>query len=158
MLFRSGAIERALPGVLDWLALSVEAGEGFAQALARIAAQLAPGPLCDELACLDAGIRMGATRRDALAAMARRAQVPAISSLAALLIQADLLGTGIGPVLRVSAERLRLERFARAERAGVVAAQKALVPLVFCIMPATFVVVFGPLVVRVATGGIAALF
>lgn len=154
---RRGAIERELPGALDWLALSVEAGEGFAQALGRIAAQLAPGLLRSELSRLDAAIRMGATRREALTAMARRAQVPAVSSLVALLVQADLLGTGIGPVLRVSAERLRLERFARAERAGVVAGQKALLPLVLCIMPATFVIVFGPLAVRVATGGMAAL-
>lgn len=154
---RRRAMERALPGMLDWLAMSVEAGEGFSQALGRIAGKLAPGPLRDEMARLNAEMRTGVPRRVALSALARRADVPSVSSLAALLIQADVLGTGIGHVLRSVSQRLRAERFARAERQGVVAAQKALLPLVLCIMPATFIVVFGPLVVRLVVWGPRAL-
>lgn len=154
---RRQAIELALPGALDWLTLSVEAGEGFLQALGRISAALPAGPLKDELCRFHADLRTGMSRRAALAALARRAGVPSLSSVVALLIQADALGTSIGPVLRVSSQRLRAERLARAERRGVAAAQKALVPLVLCIMPATFIVVFGPLVARLLTGGIEAL-
>lgn len=150
---RRAAIERDLPGMLDWLALSVEAGEGFAQALDRIAARLAPGPLREELGRLGADIQTGMPRRAALKLLSRRADVPALSSLCALLIQADVLGTGIGAVLRSVSGRLRTERFARAERRGVIAAQKALLPLILCIMPTTFIVVFGPLIVRLVTEG-----
>lgn len=155
---RRDAIEIALPGAIDWLSLSVEAGLDFAQALGRVSLRLRKGPLKEELTRLDSAMRMGTPRATAFAAMAERACVPAISSLSALLIQADRLGTSIGPVLRTVADRLRAERFARAERHGIAAAQKALLPLALCIMPATFVVVFGPLFVRLVTGGFDALF
>ncbi|MFH0800016.1 MAG: type II secretion system F family protein [Pseudomonadota bacterium] len=155
---RRAAIELELPGALDWLALSVEAGLDFAEALGRIAARLKNGPLKSELARLESAIRMGTQRREALAVMGRRACVPALSSFCSLLIQADALGGGIGPVLRTLSVRLRAERFAQAERKGVAAQQKALIPLAICIMPATFIVIFGPLIVRLATGGLGALF
>lgn len=155
---RREAIELALPGALDWLALSVEAGQDFAQALAKVSSHLRAGPLKNELARLDSAMRMGSPRREALSAMARRANVPSLVSFCALLIQADRLGTGIGPVLRTVADRLRTERFARAERRGMAAAQKALLPLVLCIMPVTFIVVFGPLIARLVAGGFDALF
>ncbi|HPQ80238.1 MAG TPA: type II secretion system F family protein [bacterium] len=150
--------ERALPNFLDWLALSVEAGEGFAQALSRVAAYLPAGPLREELARLNADIRMGVTRKEALSSMAGRSGSRELGAVVALLAQADVLGVGVGPILRASSVRLRAGRLARAERRGVAAAQKCLLPLVFCIMPVTFVVIFGPLIARMATWGVSSLF
>ena len=152
------AIEVALPGALDWLALSVEAGEGFSQALVRVAGGLKPGPLKDEMQRLCAEMRMGVPRAAALSGMACRSGSADLSAVVSLLVQADALGTGVGPVLRVFSRRLRARRLSRAERSGAAAAQKALLPLALCIMPATFVVVFGPLVARFASGGIEAFF
>ena len=68
-----------------------------------------------------------------------------ISSFVALLVQADELGASIGPVLRAQSELLRTQRFQAAEKAGAQAAQKILFPLVFCILPAVFIVIFGPI-------------
>lgn len=155
---RAEMIELCLPGFLDWLALSVEAGESFAQALSRIAESMALGPLKEELSRLNADMRVGIARREALSSMARRAGSDELRAIVTLIVQADIMGASVGPVLRASSGRLRARRLASAERRGVAAAQKALVPLVLCIMPATFVVVFGPLIARLATGGIAALF
>ncbi len=155
---RTLAIEIALPGALDWLALSVEAGEGFSQALFRIAGGLKSGPLKDEMQRLCAEMRMGVPRAAALSGMASRSGSADLSAVVSLLVQADALGTGVGPVLRVFSNRLRARRLSRAERRGAAAAQKALLPLALCIMPATFVVVFGPLVARFAGGGIEAFF
>lgn len=151
------SIELALPGALDWLALSVEAGLDFSQALSRITHRMSNGALKDELLTFDAAVKMGTPRREALTDLAKRAQVPTLSSFIALLIQADSLGSSIGPVLRSFSTRLRSERFTRAERKGVTASQKALLPVVIFIMPATFIVIFGPIFVRLATGGFNAL-
>lgn len=151
---RRQAVERELPGAFDWLTLSVEAGEGFAQALGRIATKLKEGPLREELMRLDADLRVGVRRKDALLGLARRVDLPALSSAVALLVQAEGVGTSVGPLLRSLSRRLREERLARAERRGVAAQQKALFPLVLCIMPATFVVIFGPLAVRLMLGGL----
>jgi tight adherence protein C len=155
---RREAIERGLPFALDMLTLCVAAGLDFNAALARVVTRARRGPLAAELARLDGMLRMGTPRREAFVQCSRHTPSRALSALLALLAQADRLGTGIGPTLRASAARLRAARFARAERRGAAAAQMLLLPLIFCIMPATFIVVFGPLAIRVAEGGVAALF
>lgn len=155
---RRRELEYALPGALDWLALSVEAGEGFGQALCRVVRQLPAGALREELSRVHAEMQTGLSRRAAFRGFAQRAQVPSVSSFVALLLQADALGMSIGPTLKATAARLRRERFARAEKRGMLAAQKMLLPLMLCIMPATFLVIFGPLVVRVVLHGIRGLF
>lgn len=155
---RREEIELSLPNVLDWLSLSAEAGLDFAEALSRVSAKIKNGALKGELTRLNSSMRMGTPRREAFAEMGSRTNVPALKSFASMLIQAETLGTGISHVLRATAERLRDERFARAEKKGAAAAQKALFPLAFCIMPATFVVVFGPIIARFATGGLSSLF
>lgn len=154
---RREAIELLLPGALDWLALSVEAGMDFAQAMQRVAMRAQP-PLRAEFVRLNFEIRMGIPRREALLNLSRRATAPALSRMAVLIAQADALGVSIGPVLKAGASRLRFLRFARAEKKGMLAQQMMLLPLVFLIMPATFVVIFGPILVRVILGGIDALF
>lgn len=155
---RKAEIERALPTTMDMLTLSVEAGLDFGQAISRIASATKANALTRELERLIAELKLGVSRADALARLARRIRVPALKALASTLIQADRFGAPIGPTLRAHAERVRGERMMRAEKAGAMAAQKALIPLIVCIMPVTFIVVFGPLVARYLTGGFDHLF
>lgn len=98
-------------------------------------------------------IKVGASRAEGLRHLAARCNVSAVTSFTALLIQADKLGASIGPVLRAQSDKLRTDRFQRAERAGAAAAQKILFPLVFFIIPAVFIVIFGPIVVQFITKG-----
>jgi tight adherence protein C len=48
---------------------------------------------------------------------------------------------------------MRLERFLRAEKAGARASQLILLPLMLFILPAVFIMVFGPVVVKMMYGG-----
>lgn len=155
---RKAEIERALPTTMDMLTLSVEAGLDFGQAISRIASATKANALTRELERLIAELKLGVSRADALSRLAYRIRVPALKALASTLIQADRFGAPIGPTLRAHAERVRSERMMRAEKAGAMAAQKALIPLIVCIMPVTFIVVFGPLVARYLTGGFDHLF
>lgn len=150
---RRSEIIRSMPGIIDLLTLSVEAGLDFMAALARVAAGSEQSALVNELGRMLDEIRVGATRADGLRHFAQRCDVPAITSFSALLIQSDKLGASVGPVLRAQSDKLRSDRFQRAERAGAAASQKILFPLVFCIIPAVFIVIFGPLVVQFLTGG-----
>lgn len=154
---RKRSIEMELPDVLDMLTMSVEAGLDFVQAISRINSRLKKGPMKDELMCFETAIRIGIPRREALLRISKHADVPALNIFVSQLIQADKLGTSIGPVLRSISSKLRMERFGRAERRGIRASQMVLFPLVFCIMPATFIVVFGPLIARFVTGGLQGL-
>jgi len=155
---RKAEIERALPTTMDMLTLSVEAGLDFGQAISRIASSTKANALTRELERLIAELKLGVSRADALSRLARRIRVPALKALASTLIQADRFGAPIGPTLRAHAERVRGERMMRAEKAGAMAAQKALIPLIVCIMPVTFIVIFGPLVAQYLTGGFDHLF
>ena len=64
----------------------------------------------------------------------------------------DQLGASIGPVLRAQSDLLRTKRFQNAEKAGAAATQKLLFPLVLCIMPAVFIVIFGPIFLNFVYG------
>jgi tight adherence protein C len=149
---RERAIVRALPGSVDVLSLSVEAGLEFLMAIRRLVERGAAGPLRDELATILNDIRLGETRANALKAFAKRVEIPEVSSFVSVLVQADALGASIGPVLQQQAERMRVERFQRAEKEGAKASQKILFPLVLCIFPAVLIVILGPVALNFIYG------
>ena len=141
---REHQILRALPGAVDTLSLLVEAGLEFLLAIQRWVERRRVGPLRDELATVLNDIRPGNSRAEALKAFAARVEIPQVSSFVSVLVQADALGASIGPVLQSQAERMRVERFQRAEQAGARASQKILFPLVLFIFPAVLIVIIGP--------------
>ena len=58
-----------------------------------------------------------------------------------------------GKVLRVLATQLRIERTQRAEKLAGEAPVKLLLPLIGCIFPTIFLMLFGPIVWEVYLGG-----
>lgn len=150
---RQKAILSRLPFTIDLLTLSVEAGLDFGQALSEVSMKLGEGPLVDEIQKTLNQIRLGATRSRALADLARRVSLPEMSSLVAVLIQADRLGVGIGRALRAQSDWLRSQRFHRAEEMGAVAGQKILVPLILFILPAVVILIFGAVGLSMMGGG-----
>lgn len=149
---RQKKILRTLPYVMDLLTLSVEAGMDFVSGIGKVVEKSRPGPLRDELQYYLHEIQVGTTRAQALRNLAWRCNMRELSSFSALLVQADQLGASIGPVLRAQSDLLRTQRFSRAEEMGAQASVKILFPLVLCIMPAVFIVVFGPIVLNFVYG------
>ena len=150
---RRGAIARALPYALDMLTLSVEAGLDFAAAVAKVVTDGRKGPLADELSITLKELRLGRIREEALRDLAARNEMPALSSFAHSLAQADRMGTPLGKVLRVLSAQLRGERTQRAEKLAAEAPVKLLLPLIGCIFPTIFLMLFGPLAYQVFLGG-----
>lgn len=149
---RQAEIRRGLPYVMDLLTLSVEAGLDFVAGVHKVCEKARSGPLVDELAFMLREIQVGATRQQALRNLATRTDMAELRSFAALLIQADLLGASIGPVLRAQSDLIRTQRFQAAEKQGAYAATKILFPLILFIMPAVFIVIFGPIVLNFVFG------
>jgi len=143
---RQRAILRQLPSFMDLLTLSVEAGLDFMAAISRVVGFAKDGPLKNEFNQMLKELQLGVVRSDALRNMADRVQITELSSFATILIQADQMGSSIGPVLRSQSDLLRRSRFQRAEREGAKAAQKLLIPLIFFILPAVFMVILGPMI------------
>jgi tight adherence protein C len=150
---RRAAIARALPHDLDLLTLSVEAGLDFVGALARVVEKGRKGPLADELSVTLKELRLGRIREDALRDLATRVEMPALSSFAQALAQADRMGTPLGKVLRALATQLRGERTLRAEKLAAEAPVKLLLPLIGCIFPTIFLMLFGPIAYQVFFAG-----
>ncbi len=146
-------ISRALPFNLDLLTLSVEAGLDFTGALAKVVEKGKVGPLRDELQLVLKQLKMGKTREEALKSMIARVDLPALTQFVTALIQADKMGTSLGKVLRIQSTQLRIERTQRAEKLANEAPVKMLFPLIACIFPTVFMVLFGPIVFALTYGG-----
>jgi len=142
---RHRAVARALPYGLDLLTLSVEAGLDFPAALAKVVDKGRSGPLADELSVVLKELRLGKTREEALRNLARRVDLPALTSFVQALVHADRMGTPLGKVLRILSTQLRIERSQRAEKLANEAPVKLLLPLVLFIFPTLFLMLFGPL-------------
>jgi tight adherence protein C len=145
-------ISRALPYNLDLLTLSVEAGLDFTAALAKVVEKGKPGPLRDELQLVLKQLKMGKTREEALKAMVARVDLASLTMFVMALVQADRMGTSLGKVLRIQSTQLRQDRTQRAEKLAGEAPVKMLFPLIACIFPTVFMILFGPIIFAFAFG------
>jgi len=150
---RHGLIRRALPFVLDLLTLSVEAGMDFMTALQRNVERSKVDPLNEEFITVIRQIQVGKTRRDALRDMAQRVNLADLRSVINALVQADELGVSIGSILRIQSDQIRQRRFEYAEKLANEAPVKMLFPLLFCIFPAVFLILLGPVIARLLQQG-----
>ncbi len=149
---RSAQILRAMPFIIDMLALSVEAGLDFMAAIQRVIEKAPPSPLVEEFEVLIKETKIGSSRADGLRQLGWRINIIEINSFCATLIAADSVGASIGPILKQLSNELRVKRSSRAEQQGATAATKILIPMIFFILPAVLVAIFAPMVLKMMTG------
>lgn len=147
---RKKQLRHAFPDALDLLVVCSEAGLGLNMAIQRVAQEMnASHPmLAEELALVNAEIRAGVDRMEALRNLARRTGLEDIRGLVSLLAQSMRFGTSIAETLRIYAEEFRDKRMQRAEEQAAKVGTKMIFPLVFCLFPSFFLVAIGPAVLR----------
>jgi tight adherence protein C len=149
---RSDQILRAMPFIVDMLALSVEAGLDFMAAIQRVIEKAPPSPLVEEFETLIRETKIGSSRAEGLRQLGWRVNIIEINSFCATLIAADSVGASIGPILKQLSAELRVKRSARAEQQGATAATKILIPMILFILPAVLVAIFAPMVLKMMSG------
>lgn len=156
---RQQAIERDLPNVLNLLATLVESGLGFDAAALRVERAMGQDRLlARELARVRASTLAGVPRTEAIRDMARRLDVPSLTTFSSALIHADTQGASIGGTLRQQATDLWSRRREEAIQRAQTLPTKLAFPLVICFLPGVFVWTFGPAVadfVRLASDFVA---
>jgi tight adherence protein C len=145
---RKEAIIKKLPDALDLMTICVDAGLTFNAAMQKVDEKW-DDPLAEEFGRVIYEMQLGKSRRQALRDMTDRMDVPDVTSFIAAILQADQLGVGIGKVLRIQAEQMRIRRRQRAEEKAQQAPVKMLFPMVFLIFPSIFIVLLGPALFQV---------
>jgi tight adherence protein C len=150
---RADQVLRAMPFIIDMLALSVEAGLDFMAAIQRVIEKAPNSPLVEEFETLIKETKIGSSRAEGLRQLGWRVNVIEINSFCATLIAADSVGASIGPLLKQLSTELRVKRSSRAEQMGATAATKILIPMIFFILPAVLVAIFAPMVLKMMQSG-----
>lgn len=150
---RNREIGRLLPVYLDYITLAVEAGLNFAGALAQAVEKGPQGPMRREFMLVLRDVKAGLPRAQALKRMDERLDLAEIGAFVSAVNQAERTGAVLGKVLRAQAERSRMVRFQRAEKAAMEAPVKLIAPLVIFIFPTTFLIIAFPIVVMFLHSG-----
>jgi tight adherence protein C len=148
---RKRVIRNAFPDAVDQLIVCTEAGLGLDAGLQRVAKDtvLSNEIMGYELGLVNAELRAGVAREQALKNLVTRTGVEEIRGLVSALSQSMRFGTSIGNTLRAFAEDLRDKRMQRAEEEAAKLAVKMLFPLAFCFFPGIFIVILGPAVISI---------
>src|SRR5262249_4442055 len=105
--------------------------------------------LAGELNIVQREVQLGRSEGEAMRQFSERTDLEEMRGLAAVIIQAERFGAGLVKALKVHAETLRTNRIQQAEEMAQKAATKMLLPTVFFILPAIFIVILGPAVIQI---------
>lgn len=148
---RLARLAEELPVILEFLTLSLSAGEGIVDALRRVS-RIGVGDLSRELSTVVAAVGTGLPFSETLTALARELRLPPLTRCVEQIVGALDRGTPLAEVLRAQAQDSRddfkrqlLETAGRKEIA-------MLFPLVFLILPITILFAIFPGIVVLQVG------
>jgi len=148
---RQESIMNAFPDALDLLLICVESGMSVEAAFSKVAAEIgqSSAELAEEFALTTAELSYLADRKQAFDNLAKRCGHPGVKQVATALNQAEKYGTPMGQALRTCALENREMRMAEAEKKAASLPAKLTVPMILFFLPALFVVIMGPAVMKV---------
>jgi tight adherence protein C len=151
---RAKRVTRSLPGVIELAAMCMGAGLDFPSSLRRVveSAPRADEPIVEELQRVLQELDLGCTRRSAMNGLALRVPSDEVRELVNSVLQAEDKGSPLARVLTIQAQTLRLRRSVAAEEMAAEAALMLVGPMTLIFL-CVIVLLLGPVVVRVMTGG-----
>ena len=114
-------------------------------------------PLAVEFGVMLKQMELGKNRIEALEDMARRIQNDDFSSFAGAVAHGTEIGASIVDTMKVQAEEMRRARFNIAERKAARAPSIMILPIAIFIMPAIFIVIGIPVLLKISSSGLGGL-
>lgn len=147
---RCRKILRGLPDALDLFVICAEAGLSLDAAITRVGREIggSAAELSDELGLTAIELGFLPNRRDALANLARRVDMPSVRGLVNTLVQTEKYGTPLAQALRVLAAEFRDTRMMKAEEKAARLPATLTIPMIAFILPPLFVVLLGPAIIQ----------
>lgn len=147
---RYEAIRKSLPDALDLLVICTEAGLNLDSGLDRVCREISNSSpeLSDELGLASIELGFLPDRKMALANLSARVDFQSMNTLVNTLIQTEKYGTPLAVALRVLASEMREERLMKAEEKAARLPAIMTVPMIIFILPALFIVLIGPAVLK----------
>jgi tight adherence protein C len=149
---RKMSINRAFPDALDLLLICVESGMSIEAAFRRVGEEIGSQSveLAEELALLTAELSYLPDRKQAYENLAKRVDLDTVKSVCLALQQAERYGTPMAQTLRVLSQENRDMRMSEAEKKAAALPPKLTVPMIVFFLPVLFIVILGPVIIRVA--------
>ncbi len=142
---------RGLPDALDMTLICLEAGQSFPVALQFVAKEfrVAHPAVSKQFEIVTLEFRAGRNRADALKNMARRVDLPELTSIVNMVNQSESLGTSLTGAIRAAAFDMRRERMMKAEEKANKLPVLMSIPLTTCIFPTLFMVILVPVMMNI---------
>ncbi|MCC9602749.1 type II secretion system F family protein [Stieleria sp. JC731] len=146
---RRKELERAIPDVIDMVAMSIDGGVPLPKAIDQVelhCREMYPA-LASELRIVSRQAQSGSAEK-AFDSFSKRIEMTEVAAWCAMMRQSQKLGGKLADSLREYAMRIRLDRQNRVERAGNSASLKLLLPVVLCLAPPIAILLVGPAVIE----------
>jgi len=140
------SVQRDLPVACFLLSLLLESGMGASSALQETSGSIPDGALARELGELVRSRSLGVPRGEAIERSRRRVPVEDYRLFLNHVLQGERLGIGLSLSLRELSAKMLESQGHRAETIAQQAAVKMLLPLVFFIFPAVFLIILSPVI------------
>ncbi|MFN4177987.1 type II secretion system F family protein [Phenylobacterium sp.] len=147
---RAAEVSQGLPEALELLVVCVEAGLALEDGLDRIILELrrTQPVLAEELEATSADLKILPDRNAAFRKLAERVGSPSVRSVVTTLSQTLRYGTPLAGALRVAASELRNDALIALEERANRLPSLLTVPMMVFILPTIFLVLAGPVVIR----------
>ena len=156
---RQNQIMKALPFSIDLIGSAMRSGIDFTAAIRYYVPTENPeNPLDVEFGILLRQLDLGKTRIEALEDMNKRVQHDAFGAFTSAVIHGMEVGASIVETMKIQAEEMRRVRFNAAERKAARAVSAMIFPIAVFIMPAMFIIIGTPVLLKVFSSGLGGVF
>lgn len=142
---------RELPDALDIIAANIEGGLSLNMALIRYASRNR-NAFSDELNSAIKKMQLGLSSEEAMRELDNKLEMKDVTSFINAFLQAEKTGGNVKKIIKDQAEEVRKRRFQHLKKLAHEAPVKLLIPLMIFIFPVIFIVLFGPIVIKLMQG------